>query len=129
MDHYTCVSGGEFLDVFRPPKPKGEGRNKEKFGAILASELHKVIVNFSAELSFIYPGKKNKCLKNVELVIILALFKVLIQLVQTQVFEKNIYNNSLIKNFIRNNMIYLKAGRMVVSQYWSTNISKGHYPE
>ena len=87
------------MDVFRPPKPKGEGRNKEKFGAILASELHKVIVNFSAELSFIYPGKKNKCLKNVELVIILALFKVLIQLVRTQVFEKNICNNNLIKKF------------------------------
>ena len=44
------------MDVFRPPKPKGEGRNKEKFGAILAAELYKVIVSFEAVLSFIYPG-------------------------------------------------------------------------
>ena len=62
MDHYTCVSGGEFLDVFIPPKPKGEGRNKEKFGPILAFKLHQVLINFLAENSFIYPGKK-KALK------------------------------------------------------------------
>ena len=57
MDHYTCVSGGEYLDVFIPPKPKGEGRNKEKFGTILALKLHQVLIRFEAEQSFIYPGK------------------------------------------------------------------------
>ena len=63
VDHYTCVSGGEFLDVFIPPKPKvlnpkpkGDGKKKEPFGPILAFQLFQVIVNFLAELTFTFIG-------------------------------------------------------------------------
>ena len=63
MDHYTCVSGGEFLDVFIPPKPKilnpkpkGDGKKKEPFGPILAFKLFQVIMNFLAELTFTFIG-------------------------------------------------------------------------
>ena len=63
MDHYTCVSGGEFLDVFIPPKPKvlnpkpkGDGKKKEPFGPILAFKLYQVVISFLAELSFIFIG-------------------------------------------------------------------------
>ena len=63
MDHYTCVSGGEFLDVFIPPKPKilnpkpkGDGKKKEPFGPILAFQLFQVIINFLAELTFTFIG-------------------------------------------------------------------------
>ena len=63
MDHYTCVSGGEFLDVFIPPKPKvlnpkpkGDGQKKEPFGPILAFKLYQVVISFLAELSFIFIG-------------------------------------------------------------------------
>ena len=63
VDHYTCVSGGEYLDVFIPPKPKvlnpkpkGDGKKKEPFGPILAFQLFQVIINFLAELTFTFIG-------------------------------------------------------------------------
>ena len=58
IEHYTCTSGGDYLDYFSPPKPppKEKGKPKVGMGAILAMELHKVLQRYMAVMTLIFIG-------------------------------------------------------------------------
>ena len=58
IEHYTCTSGGEYLDIFSPPKPppKEKGKPKVGTGKILAMELHKVLQRYLATMTLIFIG-------------------------------------------------------------------------
>ena len=58
IDHYTCTSGGKYLDKFEMPKPKIVDGIKEKLqaGLIIAIKLHEVLRKFLATTSTIFVG-------------------------------------------------------------------------
>ena len=58
IEHYTCTSGGEYLDIFSPPKPppKEKGKPKVGSGKILAMELHKVLQRYLAVMTLMFIG-------------------------------------------------------------------------
>ena len=58
IEHYTCTSGGEYLDIFSPPKPPPKEKGKPKIGTgkILAMELHKVLQRYMAVMTLIFIG-------------------------------------------------------------------------
>ena len=58
IEHYTCTSGGDYLDYFSPPKPppKEKGKPKVGMGKILAMELHKILQRYFAVMTLIFIG-------------------------------------------------------------------------
>ena len=62
IDHYTCTSGGKYLDNFSLPNPKKVKVNgkwvKEKIqaGLIIAIQLHEILKKFLARASLVFLG-------------------------------------------------------------------------
>ena len=56
IEHYTCTSGGEYLDYFSPPKPPPKAKGKDRMGHILAMNLHKILQRYLAVLTLIFIG-------------------------------------------------------------------------
>ena len=62
IDHYTCTSGGKYLDNFSLPIPKKEKVNgkwikeKIKAGLVIAIQLHETLKKFLARASLVFIG-------------------------------------------------------------------------
>ena len=62
IDHYTCTSGGKYLDNFSLPKPnkvKVNGKwkkEKVKAGLVIAIKLHETLKKYLARASLVFLG-------------------------------------------------------------------------
>ena len=58
VDHYTCTSGGKYLDNFSLPKARKINGVKEKIqaGLIIAIQLHETLKKYLARASLVFLG-------------------------------------------------------------------------